>query len=310
MKGFFKFGDHYIKEVIKPLIPNANLGWFIGNQYYLSGPGIFENSQFERKLDTEAYFYHFTSISSLLEIIRSGKVRMSDFNSFSDEYELTLANNNLVDESSNFTDFKSCLFALSMCEESDENLRNEFLWKNYGDNNKGVCIRLKINKSRSSLLNFYLTKIIYSDNNRISELEEVKKRHERFKRKYGYAIDNLDEILLIVCSMYKKESPYKDENETRLLAYISKNKNETHTNCSYPIRHRYNSKKDLIEYFLELELEYENSKDSLYHLPYISIENVIFGRDINIDRLGRLLPIIEYEFWDSFKRKLYYNVIG
>ncbi|HAZ02027.1 MAG TPA: hypothetical protein DD653_01415 [Marinilabiliales bacterium] len=307
MEAFFKFGENYINEVIKPLIPNANLGWFINRSYYLFGPGLFNNSIYERKLDEESYFFHFTSISSLLDIIRSKTIRMSDFNSFSDNFELTYANNNLVENPSEFKEYKSCLFALSMCEESVENLQNDYLWENYGDNHRGVCIKLKFVKQKSILNDFYLGKIIYKDTNQILELEELKKRHKDFENKYGEAIDNLDEILLTVCSMYKKAIPYKDENEIRLLAYIHKSENYIHTNSRSPIRHKYNSKKDLIEYFLELELESEienENKDKRYCLPYLSIDSIILGSDCFRESISKLRRVIEYEFEDSFKREL------
>lgn len=307
METFFKFGENYINEVIKPLIPNANFGWFINYSYYLFEPGLFNNSIYERKLDEESYFFHFTSISKLLEIIRSKTIRMSDFNSFNDDFELTFANNNLVENPSEFKEYKSCLFALSMCEESDENLQNDYLWENYGDNHRGVCIRLKLDKRKSILNDFYLGRIIYKDINQILELEELKKRHKDFENKYGKAIDNLEEILLTVCSMYKKAIPYKDENEIRLLAYIHKGKNYIHTNSRSPIRHKYNSKKDLIEYFFELELECDmeiENKGKRYCLPYLSIDSIILGSDCFRENISKLRRVIEYEFEDSFKRKL------
>ncbi|MCK4662636.1 MAG: DUF2971 domain-containing protein [Bacteroidales bacterium] len=306
MDTFFKFGEKYINEVIKPLIPNANLGRFINNRYYLFEPGLFNNSIYERILDEESYFFHFTSISSLLEIIRSKTIRMSDFNTFSDDFELTFANNNLVGNPSEFKEYKSCLFALSMCEVSDMNLQNEYLWKNYGDNHRGVCIRLKFDKRKSILNDFYLGKIIYKDTNQISELEELKKRHKNFETRYGKAIDNLDEILLSICSMYKKVNPYENENEIRLLAYIHKEKNHIHSNSSYPIRHKYNSKKDLIEYFYELRLEHEISDEEnvkKYFQPYISIDSVILGSDCYRDSIGKLMSVIKYEFSDSFNKR-------
>lgn len=311
MEQFFKYGDQYIDEVIRPLLPNANLGSFIMNKYYLFGPGQLNGSIYERELEDEIFFFHFTSISSLLEIIRSQTIRMSDFNTFRDDFELTLANNNLVENPLKFEDYKSCLFALSMCEESKENLHSNYLWENYGDKHRGVCIRLRFDKKKSYLNDFYLGKIIYTSTNQISELEELKKRHSDFKIKYGKAIDNLDEILLSVCSMYKKSNPFENEKETRLLAYIQKNKNQIHTNLNHPIRHRYNSQKDRIEYFLELKLEHQitnGNKIMRYCLPYFSIDGIILGDDCFRENIAKLRSVIEYEFNDSFNRPIrFYN---
>jgi hypothetical protein len=109
--------------------------------------------------------------------------------------------------------------------------------------------------------------------------------------------------------MYKKKDPYSNKNEIRLLAYIYKNPLHVHTNQSYPVRHKYDECNDRILYFIELELEYINCEDNPYRLPHFSIENVFFGKEIPRDTLGRLLPIIKYEFKESFNREFIYSIM-
>jgi hypothetical protein len=267
--------DKYINEVIRPLLPNANLESWIQNNYHLFGHNQLLDSKYERKLTDNAYFIHFTSITRFLEIIRSKKIRLSDFNSFNDELELTYANNQLISNHNDFNDLKSNLFALSMCEDSEANFRNDYMWANYGRNHKGVCLRLKIDKSKSRFFNFHLGRIQYCENSRISELVELKRRHDEFKQKNNWCIDNLDGILSCITSMYKKTVPYSSENEVRLLAYVMKSTNAVHTNQNYPIRHRYDDDKNRILYFLELDLEYQNNEEDIYRLPHVSIDSVI-----------------------------------
>lgn len=306
MKINTKLGTKYIEVVINPLLPNALWDSYVGSEFNLFGINQLSGSKYDREFIDDSYFLHFTNIDSLLEIIRSKKIRLSDFNSFDDPFELTLANKNLVDDFSVFDGLKSCLFAFSMCEDSDDNLQNDYMWNNYGKEHKGVCIKLKLDKVKSRFLDFHLGKIIYSDSDEIEELTELKNRHLNFENSHKWSISNLDNILLSVCSMYKKTTPYSEENEIRLLANIKKSNNGIHTNGTYPIRHKFDEGKNMIQYFFELELEYEN-KNGKCQLPHLSIDSIYLGKKLYGNTIGQLLPVIKYEFNDSFNRKLDIN---
>jgi hypothetical protein len=301
--------DKYIEKVIRPLLPNAKLAWHVNDDFNLFSFDQLKGSMYSRSFNEDSYFLHFTSVTSLLEILRSKTIRMSDFNSFNDKFELSFANNNLVDDSSCFKEMKSTLFAFSMCEDTSDNLTNEYMWCKYGRNHKGVCIKFKINKDKSKFDNFHLGIINYNycETNDIIELKELKKRHEEFKKKYNWTINNLDSILLSACSMYKKSEPYSKENEVRLLAYKYKSNNAIHNNIELPIKHKYDDIKNQIQYFLELELEYD--KDN-YHLPHISIEKIILGKKLYKNTIGQLIPVFKDEFRNSFKRELSLSIIN
>lgn len=301
--------NKYIREVIKPLLPKAQVEWYVDNYYQLFGMNQLKDSIYERQFLEDTCFLHFTSVSNFLEIIRSKTIRLSDFNSFKDKFELTYANNNLVSNSYDFTQLKSSLFALSLCEDNKENLTNDYMWFQYGKNHKGVCLRLKINKEKSRFFNFHLGKINYCNNNTIDELHELKQRHENFLAKNNWSISNFESFLLSACSMYKKSVPFSKENEIRLLCYVWKNINSVHTNTSMPIRHKYDEEKNQILYFLELELEYKNDKNDKYRLPHISVDSVTIGNDLCGDTFGKLKQIIDKEFFDSFNRKLDWHQI-
>ncbi|MEM9687172.1 MAG: hypothetical protein AAF934_09665, partial [Bacteroidota bacterium] len=151
MEALFENGGKYIAGVIRPLLPNAHLGQFVMNNYDLLSYGQLEGSKYHFPFYEDSFFLHFTSFSSFLEIIRSKTIRISDLNSFDDPFELTHANSNLISDPdkflTQFQELKSGLFAFSMCEFTEENLKNEYMWKNYGRDHKGVCIKLKLDKS-------------------------------------------------------------------------------------------------------------------------------------------------------------------
>jgi len=77
MDKLFENGNNYVDEVIRPLLPNANFVMFNQNKYSLFELEQLRNSIYDRPLDNDALFLHFTSVTKLLEIIRSKTIRMS-----------------------------------------------------------------------------------------------------------------------------------------------------------------------------------------------------------------------------------------
>lgn len=308
MVSLFELEDKYIKDVITPLLPNAKFCYKVQNNINISE--LFKDSKFERVINEDSFFLHFTNLNSLLEIIRTKKIRMSDFNSFNDKFEVVFANSNIVGDNDHkeFEQLKSCLFALSLCEDTSKNIDNEYMWKNYAVKkylHKGVCIRFKISKEISDYSPFHFGKIQYYPNIIIPELKELKERHIKFVNKYDYNIANLNSLLPIVCSMYKKSKPFKNENEVRLLLHVWKNRNSVHSISNLPIRHKYNLiEEEQIQYFFELELEKFNQIGGCPS-PHVSIESIRYGKNLNQDKLGRIHQIIKDEFTNSFGRDLF-----
>lgn len=303
MDNFFNKGDLYLKEVIHPLIPNVSLGSYHfvndGLRIELFGPGHLDKSIYSLEFIDHIYLLHFTSVSNLFHIVRDKKIHMSDFNIFRDEQEFYFAQKNAKDIKNEF--IKSELFALSLCENTERVLSDDFMWNNYGKGHKGVCIKLKIHRDKGFFNDFYLSKILYKEEkNDIKELVELKERHEVFNLKYGWAISNLDEVLFSVYSMYKREIPYKDEKEIRLLKRIKKLQEAPH-NTDEPIRYQYNEMANALNYIYELPLENE---DQHYRSPFISIEQIFIGKKIHGVALGNIVNIIKSEFDSSFDRKV------
>jgi hypothetical protein len=296
MNNLFLHYDNYIKEVIHPLLPSARLDFFVDDNLNLFSQNQLQGSIYDNNQSSS--FIHFTSVTSLLEIIRSKKIRMSDFNSFSDPRELEFANSNFSNELTDTANLKSKLFALSMCDNTEENRNNETMWNSYGCDHKGVCIELKLHNSPNSLNNFHLGKIIYSPNSKISKLVDLKRRHDHYS---GKTINNLDSLLISVSSMYKRKQEFSTENESRLLAFIP-NHFKGYDPTSFPIHYKFNHDKMFTESYLELPLENEDGSN----LPVLSIEKIYTGKKLFPKQLGEeaLSNIIEKEFYSSFLRKI------
>lgn len=280
MKELFTKNEKYIREVINPLLPNARQGFFISTGDRLE-MRLFEIDQligsiYDYKIDNDCYFLHFTSIPNLLSILKTENLRMSELNYLEDKEEFKFANSNITDYSDNdkISQLKSDIFSLSLCEYSKDILFDEHIWETHGRQRKGACIKIKLHKN-SLTLDFYLTKIIYKKEGQIKELRDLKARHDNFVTKYGWGIDNLDELLNLICSFYKVYEKFHTEKEIRLIKYNQKSFDIIHDIFNQPIG-VIDIKTDKIYYYYELEVNKKTKKN-----PYISIENIYLGDKIN-----------------------------
>lgn len=298
MELIFSQYHDYIRDVINPLLPNARFDTFVNSSLNLFSRGQLVGSKYDYTQRPEASYIHFTSVTGLLEIIRSKKIRVSDFNCFSDDHELEFANQNFSKPSTNYPDLKSKLFAFSLCENTPDNLKNEYMWENYACKHRGVCIEFKLHNDPNVIDYFHFGKVIYSPDSEIQELLELKNRHDLYHKR---VIDNLDTLLISISSMYKKAMEFSIENEIRLLAFDQYH-NKGFENPNLPIQYRFNADKMITESFLELELENHAKKN----LPIFSIEKIHTGKDLYPKQLGEefLIDIIRNAFLNAFGREI------
>lgn len=95
-------------------------------------------------------FLHYTSLQSLIAILKTRRIRLYDFNNFNDPTEFIYANKYFkkFDEPESLREYKRQLFGLSLCEFDDETVKNNInLWRLYADNGKGACITFEIDPS-------------------------------------------------------------------------------------------------------------------------------------------------------------------
>lgn len=301
----------YIEEVITPFLPGARLACYSTIGYNsdikleLDLHNILKESDFQRPLNQDSYFIHFTSITNLFHIIRSKSLWMRDLNSMQDEKEFEFANSYLSPEHAGH--LKSKILSLSLCEFSDSTLRNEYMWAQYAENHHGVCLKLKIHKKRGIPPTYQLGKIIYhSEEFPIEQLVNLQKRHDNFKRENGYSITNINEILYATSSLYKRKL-FHNEREVRLIKTISTE--------SYPLRNErqepdlhymYDSVKMDYRYFMEAPLN--NSIDDLI-IPLISIEEIVFGSKVTDKEFVFLNEIVTERFKSNFLQDVRISII-
>lgn len=302
-------GDKYIEQVIRPFLPNARLEYYLDMdsdlKLELDSHSLLVNSQFQRRLNGNNYFIHFTSITNLFHIIRSQSIWMKDLNSLKDEKEFVFANSHLNHEESGI--LKSKILSLSLCEFSDETVKNDSMWQEYADNHKGVCIKLLLHTKRGIPPTYQLGKIAYNEENEpISELLKLKDRHDSFRHEHGYSISNIGEILFIISSMYKRKC-YKNEQEIRLIKTVNSNNIPFRNSTREPsLEYTYNTLRKDYEYFMELPL---NKPNESLMAPHISIAEIILGKEIEDKEFCSLQEIIAEKFQSSFNGDVKISII-
>lgn len=273
--------QEYHNEVIKPILPHSLINnWTRKGDlltFNLKTLELFKNSKFEND-SKEFDFIHFTSISNLFKILQNQYFLLSNLNSFQDENEFHLANKSLENFWTNpdFEKIKSQIFAFSMCPYTNENIKSESLWSNYGHNKKGVCIRFLVNSS-IFLTEYFLGKIQYCPDEPIKEIDQVKQRDKEFYEQNGWKISNLNDALSVLLSLYKLDH-FHFENEIRIIKYIP----EDHLSLYYP----------------SVQMTYEDNLDKItlrYRLPF-EYNNI------------KLITIKEVLMYDSFESPIFYQI--
>lgn len=220
--------DAYKKEVLHKFFPSAEFSsTFTISKFdslartfdaVISNIGLFENTNY--KFNPKTQFIHFTSLPALSQVLRSGFLRMSDFNCLSDKSELHFASNvfeNCTDEK--VKEEKSKILSLSACLSTAEILNNEHMWNQYANKGMGCAIEYKF--VTTNIHNMVFGKILYGKEN-LKNLKQLKKLNEQFKNEYDFEVTDLPMLLLKV-SAFHKNIKYKNEQEVRLLFYNESN---------------------------------------------------------------------------------------
>jgi hypothetical protein len=275
----------YKKEVLHPCFPFAKFketGTITSNYIpprtfdaLISNEGLFEKTDY--KFNPDNHYIHFTSLAVLSQILKSGFLRMSDFNCLSDKSELHFASNIFSGgQNKKIEEAKSNIFCLSACLSSPEILNDQHMWSQYASNGMGCAIEYKF--VTTNIHNMVFGKILYGKQS-LKSLRKLKKRDEQFKNKYNFEVTDLPMLLLKVSAFHKKIK-YKNEQEVRLLFY-----NESNYPKHFIHRTHYKDfySDQQVRNFIKLYIKGKNTENPETHNDYE--ENLKYEPEIEISRV-------------------------
>ena len=283
----------FLKEVIKPLLPNARYKYTLQSGDFnttsnnfngaLSSDDIFKDSDYEYR--EEERFIHFTSLQNLDSILKSGYIRMSNLANLSDESELNFASSvfenikdiRLTNDLNN--DEKKQLFCLSVCQNKIETITNTSMWNEYANKGSGVIIDLSLSSLKSN--RFSIGHIKYGKKE-LHRIEELKNRLISFSKEKDFAPNNAVNMISILLSFHKKLK-YHSEQELRVLFT---DKDLEFVKTKYPtIDTTINHKNEVVSFnkiFLEGRNSFGKSNENLY--PEIKINRIILGYNLTYEK--------------------------
>ena len=169
----------------------------------------------------EDYICRYTTYASLERILKEKKQSVCSIVCMNDESECYYADG-YIDKQRNenarkalITDYKE----LNDCQISsctDIQMADKLsMWRMYGDNAKGVCLKFRINKDLLDSKHFYLYYVSYADEeNKHRELDLIAKLREMKIGEYSFEFKTW-----YIWKHFFKPVHYKDEKEVRLLYF-------------------------------------------------------------------------------------------
>lgn len=290
-----ELSNEFLKLVLKPIFPNAEFAFmrYFGlnsNQFSTSFVGqisskeLFNNSPYEYK--GNGCFLHFTTFPILEMILKTGFIRMSEFNCLSDNNELHFASSSLFDSIYNNSDKlisdKRNLFCLSVCESKIDTITSKFMWNNYAAKGKGCSIEFKFSEVPS--YNYLFGRVQYGKR-KLAPIKKTISLANQFKTKNNYGIASLPSILMKVFAFHK-EMKFKNENEVRLIFHHEDNSlNKELPQNTYLGFHKDNTLKRFIKLYLKGNHDYVKNEDPqmLCIFPQIEITKIILGPNVPLD---------------------------
>lgn len=282
LRPFWK--DNIFRSAGGTYIPNQRCDYFEATP--LISAKLLSGTPLEYKGNNK--FLHYTSLQSLISILKSKKIRLYDFNNFNDPTEFIYTNKYFrkFENSTCLREYKRQLFGLSMCEFEENVVNNNInLWRLYSDNGKGACITFEIDKENiENIQDFSFGKINYNQNlKNISELDDIITRDERFKSDFNFYCSNLSDVIAPLCCFYKSDL-FSIEKEVRLFHF---SKRQYYKHSSEHVQFELN--KDFKKvYFVELPIDRMIDK----FIPFLKINTVHLGYNLSQDAYNEALDTI------------------
>ena len=334
-----KLNEEYIKEVIKPLLPNVQPGatYSFGNNKrtdIIVAPemvnGILSGSPYEYNT-LPLRFIHYTSLSAAKSILKSGKFRLSSLVSMCDFEELSFALKSVYGNKSTFTidNYKHEVFTLSMNEFKDDSKELRDNWLEYGDCGFGVGLVLTFPEENiDKWKKHFLGKVLYGTEH-LNKLHELRNRHKEFVNKLdNIKIEGQVKNFVLPVAAFHKAEDFVEEQEVRFMIlnkdlYLKstpvlweteeieiEGKKRTilkrNNNLEYSVVFVNENQKT----FIEIDLNPQD-KDSYKELnrPIPKIEKVILGPNLwKLSVLRRTLDTIKDELTQNARLGLGYEI--
>lgn len=323
--------NQYQKEVLQKVFPKAHFSEssVFGSMTKeinscaskISSGNLFQETKYE--LTGKNDLLHFTSLNSLIQIMRSGYFRMSDFNCLDDDQELNYSLKkvkDLMQYQERIDEAKDRLFCFSACESNENTITNHFMWELYADSGRGCSIEFELTKKNP--YQFLIGKVQYGENE-FHELNEIIRLSEKFKQENnGFHIQNLPSTLTNILVFHKSES-YDIEDEVRLVYYQDGSMAKSLDNLNiYKDLYRNQKVRQFLKIYLKGKHPFIPHKDIdddqiLDISPQIEIKRIILGAKINSDRIFELVSLInevkaennyDFEIWKMDLEKKVYKI--
>lgn len=165
--------------------------------------------------DFNGTVYRYTSLKSVFEMLKCGKIRMSGLAGMNDKSETDYIEKILYGSARANSEVNN-IFILSCSVNKNDDLTQ---WRLYGDDAKGVCLKFAPDKNKLNGAGFFLQKIKYVDGEYESIIKQLKDlvRHVHSLTDYKFVFRTLHKW----CHFIKSED-WNVESEIRLLYIVDK----------------------------------------------------------------------------------------
>lgn len=304
-----KLSQTYVKQVLKPILPNIDeiSSFAFGNEKSINSftpQPFYKNDILEKSIyeysKPEQKFIHFTSLEAAKSIISSANFRMFSLYSMSDTEELSFALKQIEPDLQKFAieQMQHDVFTLSMNEYSDKKPIAANMWNQYGDGGFGVGIVFSFESKQNNWTKHFLSKTKYG-NESLKDLADYHNRHKAFVVEQGLhqEKEKIDRLAIPLAGFHKVNG-FESENEIRLLVF---NKDSLLENYHFLFDYKeieVNKKmriimkdsESLIYYvypdgkksYIELDMKNNKSDEYKSYFPVPKIESVILGYNLNL----------------------------
>lgn len=321
--------DQYEKEVLKMVFPNARFSEssvfgsankeiksFQGN---ISTDDLFKDTPYEFKGNHD--LLHFTSLGSLIQILRNGYFRMSDFNCLDDDEELNYSlkkSDHLKLTFEQIEKIKKNIFCFSSCESNVNTITNHFMWETYANKGNGCAIEYKLTKNDPYQ---FINGLVRYGDDQFEEINRALKLSEEFQiRNNGFIAQKLSQLLTKILIFHKSKS-YDIENEVRLVYHQDGSLGKSNDN---PHVYKDIYKNQKVHRFLKLFLKGRHphipndylEEDQIFDVfPQIEIKRIVLGTHVSSGNLLDIMSLLgeikseynyEFEIWRmNYEKQLY-----